>query len=234
MRRWDEDHAWQTRFRDHFAEIALAVVRVEVASWEDDARRNTDMLIGVLANGSRIMCRARTFSYRLRYPHDITIRYRRPSGVPTEMDKIRQGYGDFFAYGFEAFAGSDRLHPWCLSNVALIREHLDGNGRWRHRPNHDNSSDLAVFTLEDLPAGTILASDGHDTGDALLAGRWGPCRYCGRPAWAFADDGKAAHPCCAREAVERPGAPCLACTESDRLNHYRYGWPEPSESQESW
>lgn len=220
------DFRWQQRFRGHYAELALGAVRVAVASWDDDARRNTDMMIGTLGNGQRIACRARrrlmpdgTANLRLaQYLRQITIRLSRPTGAETEMSKLRQGWGDFMLYGFEAEPDADRLHPWALLNLALLREYFDRDGRWQRRVNRDGSSDFAAIDVADLPLGAVLNSAGHEPGRPAL----GPCAVCGRPSWQTDGAGCPLHVCCSGST---PGVACAACDASDRNSNYRYGWP---------
>lgn len=222
MTEFGEDFAFGARFRAHGAEIALGVIRVAIASWEDDARRNTDLQIGRLENDGRVMLRARRCHYRPRFAADFTIRLDRASRATTELAKIRSGFGDYLVYGFEAEPGSDRLRPWALINVWLLREYINTGGRWALGDNGDGTR-FAAFTLAELPHGTILNSEGHDRPGRPFDVRppFGPCRHCGRPSWLMDDEGAPAHPCCA---LHSPG-PCLACRSSDQHAHWHYGWP---------
>lgn len=210
------DFAWQTRFRGHYQEIALNVVRVSVAGWDEDVHRNTDMQIATLDNGHRIMCRARRHQFATRYPGEITVRLSRPSGATTEMAKIRVGFGDYGIYGFEAKPGTSRLAPWTLYNVHRLREYLESNGRWIYRANRDGSSAFAAFRVQEMPLGFLLNHAEAQTHPAL-----GRCVVCGRPSWLHNELGQPCHVCCSALGDER----CPACLASDALNHYRYGWP---------
>lgn len=211
-----EDLAWQERFRDHYAEIAVGVVRVKVAAWEDDAKRNTDMQIATLDGGQRIACRARRSGYAARFHGDFTIRLSRPTGAPTEMEKLRDGLGDYGIYGFESETGSGRLHPWVLLNLAILRQYLDGGGRWT-RGRNDDDTEFAAFTLEDLPVGCIIQSEGHTFADNPFDPNVALCPYCQRPTWIAK-----AHPCC-EGSRHRPSGQRCPCLEG--LGRYHYGWP---------
>ena len=192
-----KDYEWQKRFRPHYEELALLVVRVEVASWIDDAKFNTDLQIGILENRKRIMCRARRHKYQDRYRNDITIRSHRPSGTTTELEKIRGGFGDFFIYGIQATTDAYHLHPWSLTNVWLIREYLDEGGRWIEQTNWDKTR-LAAFNLTELPTGTVLNSEGVDRPHPSTL----KCEICEkRPVWT-----RTTHSCC-----EWHGPKCEAC-----------------------
>jgi hypothetical protein len=214
-----DDFAWQARFKDEFARIIRNVVRVDVASWDDDLHRATDFLVAYTPAG-RVGARARRHDYKRRYRYQFTIRLSRPSGARTELRKLELGFGDFGVYGFESEPGADRLYPWVLYNVALLREHLNGGGRWYYGRNLDGSSDFAAFDVRDLPLGCLLNSEGIQT-------EWPPpvgaCGVCGRPSYLADEAGRPMHRCCGF--LPEGATACPACDESDRLQHVRYGWP---------
>lgn len=194
MKTFDEDFAWQRPFREHYEEIALGVVRVSVASWDDDARRNTDFQIATLGNGHRIACRARRGEYAARYHSDFTIRYSRPSGVETEWHKLRAGLGDYIIYGFAGDAPG-RLARWVLINAHLVREYLDDGGRWTLHEN-DDGTQFAALALDQLPIGAVINTDGQFTG-RYLGPPVGPCDVCGGLVFNIGTvNGIWTHPCC--------------------------------------
>jgi hypothetical protein len=215
--------SFQERFKPRLVEIIRLVTRVEVASWEDDAKRNTDFLVARMTNDYRVTARVRQAEYAERYGNQFTIRLDRPSRVPTEMDKMRAGFGDFGVYAFESEPGSNDLAPWVLYNTALLREYLDEGGRWYLQHNADGSSDFAAFDIAEVGGvqlGFVLNSKGLDI-DA-----WPPplgiCSICGHPTWRTDANGQARHECCSRLVS---GFGCLACDTSSSREHARWGWP---------
>jgi len=216
--------AFQAQYKDHLAEIAQKVTRVDVAGWLDDTRRNTDFLVIAMANDWRITARVRQADERYRYGAQFTIRLSRPSGAPTEMAKIKAGFGDFGIYGFASPDEPGRLCQWILYNIALLRCYLNDDGRWYQQRNIDGSSDFAAFDVDEV-AGAQLGFLLNSEGGAFDA--WpppcGPCRVCGRPSWQNDEIGPM-HPCCAQISF-RLGGSCPACGESDRRQHTKWGWP---------
>jgi hypothetical protein len=215
-----DNFAWQKRFDDHVAEI-IWTLRVRIASWEQDTRYNADWRVARTDNDWSVTERIRRAGYRDQYAGQITIRCYLPSGVPTEMHKMRDGYGDFGVYGFESEPGSDRLNPWVFYNTRLLCEYVDEGGRWYQRENRDGTR-FAVFDIAELAGaklGLILNSRG------LNVDPWPPadgeCRVCGKPSWQ-SDTVGPVHDCCSRVEV---GAACSACAASAELQHTRWGWP---------
>jgi hypothetical protein len=177
---FEEDFEFQQPFRGHFSEIAKEAMRVEVAPAEDDWKRNTDFMMSTVIplrnRVIRISARVRRHQYLARYRDEFTVRLDRPSGVETEMPKIKAGWGDFTIYGFESMHGSDRLYPWFIGNIAILRDYIARDGYYKPQRNKDGSSRLAAFHLADMPLGFVLKSEGLALWDDHRA--WEQCRRC--------------------------------------------------------
>jgi hypothetical protein len=219
-----DSFAFQADYKNHLADVAQKVTRVEVAGWEDDLRRNTDFLVMAMANNWRITARVRTPEYRDRFRDQITVRLDRPSGLKTELAKLRDGFGDFGIYAFASPDRPGRLVQWCLYNIALLREYLDQGGRWYERRNRDGSSTFAVFDIEEVAGrefGFVLNSEG------LRIDAWPPpcgkCRICGHDSWT-ADTSGPVHVCCGVQGSV--GVGCPACDSNTARQHCRWGWPK--------
>ncbi|MGH3428197.1 MAG: hypothetical protein ACRDQZ_11645 [Mycobacteriales bacterium] len=184
---YNADREFADRFLPHQAEIAREALRVDVAPIEEYLRRNTDLILRtpVLPKHGRdirISARVRRVAERDKsdwpqqtpYNRQFTIRTRRVSGVETEMDKIKLGFGDMFVYGFEQEPGSDRLYPWFIGNLEILRDHHARTGRsaGEQRNKGPGGSSFKAFNLDDMPLGFVLASDGLAIG---------PCASCGMP-----------------------------------------------------
>lgn len=234
-RRFADYWRYQVPFMDHMADILTTTTRLPVIGWtdptvsvanaDDDMGRNTDFLVAYLDNSARVACRVRSFGYRSRYGDQFTIRSRLPTGVPTELDKVRDGFGDFGLYGFAESAkrGCHRLGQWFVYNLGLLREYLDDGGRWYERGPTDTGSYLAAFDVTEVASaklGFLLNSAG------LRLDYWPPpkgdCRVCGHPTW-MKDQAGPVHRCCAGVPT---GHRCMACLASDGLQHTRWGWPK--------
>lgn len=183
MSSYEEDFRWQERFGAHYSEIARQAIRVDVAPDVEDWKRNTDFILTATfpskGRDIRVSARARRRKYLGRYPGQFTVRLDRPSGVETEMPKLRKGWGDLMVYGFESEVDSNRLNPWWVINLEMLRDYIARGGYFRSQPNHDGSSSFAVFWLEDMPLGFVLASDGIKPVDRDDV--WFRCRRCYLP-----------------------------------------------------
>jgi hypothetical protein len=222
---FDDSFGWQARFKPFYIQVIRMFARVDEGTWEDDVYRATDMLMYSTPQLA-FACRARTHGYKERYGAQFTIRSRRPSGVPTELAKIKRGFGDFMIYGFEAEPHAHRLNPWLLINLPLLREYLDNGGRWYERtnkPEHENDrpSSFAVFDVDEVAQVLGLI---HNAG-GITVSPWptpaGKCRACGHDSWQ-ADETGPIHECCGRIL---PSFDCLACAQSAALQRTHFGWP---------
>jgi len=105
-----------------------------------------------------IAVRLRRYKYYkwVSYRNQFTIRWRRSSGVETEIDKIKAGLVDYFMYGFvdatesqivQYFIGDLRVfNQLSLSPVAIKR-------------NRDGSSSFGVYSLEQFPVDFVVNSN---------------------------------------------------------------------------
>lgn len=186
---WD----FQARFSEHQREIAQKAVRVEFAPIEDDLKRNTDLIlrsvVPIRDRIIRISARVRRRKHLSRYQNQFTIRYRRPSGVATEIDKMRLGDGDLFIYGFESQpcvdhecgheAGKCRLDPWLIGDLHILRDYDAAGGFCEIRTNKgQHGSHLAAFYLADMPLGFVRDSEHIPALD-----RGSPWAECRNPHW---------------------------------------------------
>ena len=88
-----------------------------------DIKRATDFEL--IAEHVAIACRIRDFHrYHQKYSTQFTIRVHRDSGAKTEFEKILEGHGDLFFYGF----GVDRdktIPAWYLIDLSAFRQHWE-------------------------------------------------------------------------------------------------------------
>jgi len=164
MKPFEKDFDWQRQFIPQIKQI-LANYLIEEAPFEEDTRRNTDLLV-LEAKTLRIACRVRHHKYVLdaRYRDEFTIRASRPSGVETELHKVLRGWGDRVFY---AFADEDEsaLCAWLLGDLDEFR-------LWHNRalallppgrmpgtevPNADRSSKGRAYRVGDLPDAFVVA-----------------------------------------------------------------------------
>lgn len=162
MKLFEKDKRWSDIFIPRIAELIAPVLLVP-APFEEDAERNTDLIV-LKMDSVRIGCRIRRYQYLKDYGNEFTIRSGRPSGVKTELTKIIEGWGDLFFYGFSNADETD-IEKWFLGDMNVFRlwfnrymaEHqgkIPGNGK----DNQDNSSNFRAFKLTDLPPQFIVRS----------------------------------------------------------------------------
>lgn len=162
MKDWERDKQWSDKFVPEIKTI-LAQHLISEAPYEEDALRNTDLIV-LVAKNLRIGCRVRRHKYCAQYGHQFTIRSHRDSNNETELSKILYGYGDYFFYGF-ANERQSGLCSWLLGNLGAFR-------LWHHRQlvgldkgqtpgkknrNYDGSSEFVAYTIADLPENFLLA-----------------------------------------------------------------------------
>jgi hypothetical protein len=161
LTRWQLDKAVTDAYLPTVQAIAGTQFMVE-APYEDDAKRNTDLIV-LQSGGIRLAVRLRSQQYWHRYPGEFTIRYSRPMGTLTEFDKIIDGWGDYFFYGFR-HRNPPRLIAWGILDLTAFRnfakEHRDKHGKWPgcEKGNRDQSSSFLAFQWSEIPLGAIIAS----------------------------------------------------------------------------
>lgn len=154
MRPWEIDDKWTKGYGKEVAEIVRSlageILYIRAADEDEDIHKATDIVVGVKEGA--IACRIRRPGY-LKAFGDVTIRYSRPTGTPTEFEKIKEGFGRWYLY---AWAGKDgRFESWVFVDLNCLRASglLDNP---EPIPNPDGTSFIAI-SLEDLEkAGCIV------------------------------------------------------------------------------
>lgn len=156
MTGYQRDKAWSDKFMPTIKQI-LGMCLLTEGNFQEDAKENTDLRVLSLT-GVRIGCRVRTYGYYEKYPNDFTIRYSRPSGVKTEIDKIVEGWGDLFFYGFSNKEETS-LIKWTLADLNVFREwYTIDKARPRFVP--ESQCELIAFKWSDLPKEFVI--DGRE------------------------------------------------------------------------
>lgn len=95
-----EDWAFADLFFDSISNITknqMNVTDIKIAPNELDIERATDYLLNI--DNLHMACRIRELWYHKEYG-DITIRSWRKSGATTELEKLAEGFGDIYFYGW--------------------------------------------------------------------------------------------------------------------------------------
>jgi len=107
----------------------------------------------------RVGARLRRYEFYEKYPTNFTIRFSRPSGVKTEIHKIREGLVAYLFYGFMNWNES-QIIQWFIGDLNLFRTREPTPKKII--PNKDGGSELAVYDLEQFPPAFVVASSGTE------------------------------------------------------------------------
>jgi len=130
LRDWGWADGYLPEVKRLLALNAMSIFKFEVASFQDDVKRATDMLVSV-SGTKAIAVRIRSDGY---WQRDLTLRAQRSSGITTELEKIKAGNGDYYLYGWaKGFA----VPEWMLVDLAMLRGSGLLNRQWKSIPNKD-------------------------------------------------------------------------------------------------
>jgi hypothetical protein len=116
-----ERRAWSDRFTPTIKQI-VGPYLLTTTPEEIDCTQAADLMI-FTAHGCMIAARVRTPGYIGRYLYDVTLRSRCESGARTELQKIVDGFADWFFYGHSDDAETG-FAAWWLINMKAIRAAL--------------------------------------------------------------------------------------------------------------
>jgi hypothetical protein len=126
---------------------------VRVSTEREDQEENTDLVI-MRSGNLRIAVRIRNERYFLLYPEDLTMRSWRPSGILTELQKTKNGWGDYIAYGF---GDGKNVLALRLGDLDVFRENLP-YVRGRQHSNKDGSSLFMSYNWNQFPPEFVVGS----------------------------------------------------------------------------
>jgi hypothetical protein len=157
---------WSDKFIPHIKQILskhfrIGLEAIKVSPLQEDWRHNSDITILEIGNIA-ISCHVRSYQYYKPFGHQVCVRSRYKNGTKTEIDKIRNGWGDYMLYAFAQPTGS-RLYAWTLGDLGALRRHIlyemKANGRLpgQEFANDDGVSYGRAFNLDDMPNGYVVA-----------------------------------------------------------------------------
>jgi len=151
-----ENRGWSDLFITQIKR-ELGEVFIEISPEYKDTQEATDLII--MGTGSICFaCRVRRFNYFEKYKDQFTIRLKLPKYNKSEMDKIKEGFGDFYFYGFsnKQNDGSGFIQ-YIIFDLKTFRKYLAYLKRanreecWEIKQNVDNSPDFVSFKIECFP-----------------------------------------------------------------------------------
>lgn len=143
MKTVEERLGWANAYLPEIVEIlrenSKHFVSITEAPLEDDALKATDLVIKV--EGGDVAVRIRGFDKEYYY-RDWTIRSIIPSKNKTELQKLREGFADWYLY---AWTNSDgKIDSWMLIDLDLVRKKRILDKPWRNIPNGDGTFFIAI------------------------------------------------------------------------------------------
>jgi len=125
------------------------IIKIKIGTPVEDMKQVTDITIKVRTGN--IAIRNRSDNVPWNKFHDITIRSILPSGHKTELDKIKEGRGKWYLYGWQYFK------DWIFFDLDFIRERKLLSNR-QNIPNKEDGTWFISIPLMELKLGTIKAS----------------------------------------------------------------------------
>lgn len=131
---------------------AQHMITTRLASKIEDSQQSTDMVMQVDAGV--------TIAIRIRRPNchfrDLTIRSQSWGNGKTELDKLREGWGDWYVYAWANTQGI--LDEWMLVNIHTMRNAgLLGKDK-SERSNKDGRTAFVNYTIKELYDSSALTA----------------------------------------------------------------------------
>lgn len=150
MNGYDKDITLEHRLADRIKTV-LGGYFFTQTQWQDQ-HEATDFAV-FTAKPVKVAVRLRRYEYLAKYGNEFTIRWTRPSGVDTEIDKIRLGLVDYMLYGF-VDKKEEKLMQYAICDLAIFR--AKEPAPYSIKVNAPPDSQLAIYRLSQLPSSFVL------------------------------------------------------------------------------
>lgn len=150
MRGYDKDITLEHKLADRIKTV-LGCYFFTQTQWQDQ-HEATDFAV-FAAKPVKVAVRLRRYEYLARYGSEFTIRWTRPSGVATEIDKIRIGLVDYMLYGF-VDETETKLMQYAICDLGIFR--AQEPKPYSIKDNVPPDSQLAIYRLSQFPAPFVL------------------------------------------------------------------------------
>lgn len=124
-------------FKDILERNSMHFLSLEVSDYEKDTQEATDMLIKIEGGDVALRVREPSCLYR-----DLTIRSRSRWGYKTELDKLKEGFGDWYLYGWGN--GYGIVKEYILIDLHKLREFNLLNITRREISNGDGTKFISI------------------------------------------------------------------------------------------
>jgi hypothetical protein len=147
---WSFSEKYIASIRDILQKNACYIVRVVVATPEEDMKQSTDLKVVVRAGDVAVRVRRKHKTFR-----DVTIRAYK-NGNKTEIHKLREGYGDWYLYAWESETG---IEEWVLLDINKMREAGLFDEKRPIIMNKDGQSGFVAYSIDEIrKAGALVAN----------------------------------------------------------------------------
>jgi hypothetical protein len=142
---WQDNKAWSDQYVEQIISILKAnsahILQIEVASEDKDTHQATDMTIKIVGGDVAVRVRRNT-KFR-----DLTIRSSLSSGSKTELQKIQEGFADWYLY---AWTVNGQISEWILVNMDQLRRSGLIYRNRQQTQNHDGKSSFVSIPIAEL------------------------------------------------------------------------------------
>lgn len=146
-REWGDSYVSQvTRI---LTQLLPYLVEINTASIEMDTKCATDFTIKLKGGNIAVRLRRPDCTFR-----DLTIRALRDSGTKTELEKIKEGHGFRYFYGW--IDENNRIAEWMLVDLDRVRKMGLLNKKREIKPNYDGTYFIYISIAELNEAGCLI------------------------------------------------------------------------------
>lgn len=161
---YERDRRWADKFENKLKK-ELGGSMFETGTYYQDVHQGIDMTASdvskriaksILDEEFGVALRMRAHEYLYNYGNEITLRYSRSSGTPTEYNKWIDGKykSEYMMYGF-ASEDDDEIDSWVLTDMVGFRNYhmymlTQGINLGKIIPNNDNKTTFIAFDLVPL------------------------------------------------------------------------------------
>ena len=132
--------------------LAMHIVNIEIASFEDDVKRSTDLKVRITSGDVAVRVRRAYKAFR-----DLTIRAKN-GNAKTEIHKLREGYADWYLYLWTN--EKDVICDWILVDLNVLRASGLLNDDRLITMNRDGYTGFVAYSLAELDkAGALKNSN---------------------------------------------------------------------------
>lgn len=144
-------------FKDILRRNSMNFLQLEISDDAKDTQEATDMVVKI--DGGDVALRVREPSCRYR---DLTIRSRSTNGGKTEIHKIREGFGDWYLYGWGD--GINTVREYILIDLDKLRKFNLLDKPRQERRNFDGTQFVSIPIGELQMSGCLISKQlDHET-----------------------------------------------------------------------